>query len=253
MFSKLVKEKPKSSVIKVALEVLGSLLVAFLLLGCGDSGGGGGGEEDVCPETNLDIAVCDPIAGGPFSLIIDNDFFPLEVGSEFVLEGEEDGVTIRVEITVLDETEEIAGVTTRVVEEAEYEDGELVEVSWNFYAQAPDGTVCYFGEDVDIYEGGVVVSHEGQWRAGEKGNLPGILMPGDPDVGMVFNQELAPGQAEDISEVIAFGETITVPAGTFDDTLAMEDCNPLAGAEKDTKVYVREIGLAIDEEVELLP
>lgn len=254
MFSRVVKEKSKRSALKNVLEVLGSLLVVFLLFGCGDGGGGGGGGggEDVCPETNLDIAVCDP-TGGPFSLIIDNEFFPLVVGTQLVLEGVEDGETIRVEITVLDETEDVAGVTTRVVEEAEYVDGELAEISRNFFVQAPDGTVCYFGEDVDIYEGGVVVSHEGEWRAGENGNLPGIFMPSIPDIGMVYSNEFAPDVAEDQAEVIAIGEKIDIPAGIFDDTLTVEECNPLEDAERDIKVFVRGIGIAIDGVTELLP
>jgi hypothetical protein len=249
----MMKEESKSSALKVALEVLGSLLVVFLLLGCGSSGGGGGGEEDVCPETTLDIAVCDPVAGGPFSLIIDNEFFPLVVDTQLVLEGVEDGETIRVEITVLDETEDVAGVTTRVVEEAEWIDGELAEISRNFFVQAPDGTVCYFGEDVDIYEGGVVVSNEGEWRAGENGNLPGIFMPNIPDIEMIYSNEFAPGVAEDLAEVIALGEEIDVPAGIFDDTVTVEECNPLEDAERDIKVFVRGIGIAIDGVTELLP
>jgi hypothetical protein len=255
MFSRMMKEESRSSALKVALEVLGSLLVVFLLLGCGNGGGGGGGggEEDVCPETTLDIAVCDPVAGGPFSLIIDNEFFPLVVGTQLVLEGVEDGELIHLEITVLDETEDVAGVTTRVVEETEFVDGELAEISRNFFVQAADGTVCYFGEDVDIYEGGVVVSHEGEWRAGENGNLPGIFMPSIPDIGMVYSNEFAPGVAEDQAEVIALGEEIDVPAGIFDDTVTVEECNPLEDAEKDIKVFVRGIGIAIDGVTELLP
>jgi hypothetical protein len=220
-----------------------ALLLFLLVAGCGKSGGH-------CPSPNLDIAVCDPGAG-PFSLTIDNDFFPLEVGSQFVLEDE--GATSRVEISVLDETEEIAGVTTRVVRSTEYEDGELIEDTRDYFAQAPDGTVCYFGEDVDIYKGGEVTSHKGSWRAGVNGNLPGIQMPADPAVGMVFRQEFASGVAEDIAEVTALGEQIDIPAGMFDDTLSSKDCNPLESGAKDTKVYIRGIGLAIDEDAELLP
>ena len=37
-------------------------------------------------------------------------------------------------ITVLDETKDVYGVTTRVVEEREWKNGELYEVSRNFYA-----------------------------------------------------------------------------------------------------------------------
>ena len=255
MFSRKGKEKSKSITFKVAVEILGSLLVVFLLLGCGSGSGGGkggDGDEAECPATTLDIIVCDAAAGGPFSLIIDNEFFPLVVGEQLVLEGVEDGELIHVEITVLKETEDVAGVTTRVLEEAEWVDGELLEISRNFFAQAPDGTVCYFGEDVDIYDNGVVVSHEGEWRAGVGGNLPGIFMPGNPQLGDVYANEFAPGVAEDQAEVIDFGEEIDVPAGIFDDTLTIEECNPLEDAEKDIKVFVRGIGLGIDGPAELI-
>ena len=225
-----------------------AIFFIFSFYGCNTGGGGG---DETCPEPTLDISACDPDTV-TFSTIIDNEFFPLEAGTELVLEGEDDGETIRVEITVPGDTKIVAGVETLVMIETEYEDGELIEISRNFMAQAEDGTVCYFGEDVDIYEGGVVVSHDGQWRAGVDGNLPGIMMPGDPQVGDAFYQESAPGIAEDMSSIIAFGETIDVPAGVFDDTLTAEDCNPMEDAETDEKIYVSGIGLAIDEEAELI-
>ena len=228
-----------------------TLVFSFLIIGgCSSSNNGGGGGG--CPETNLSISVCDPSAG-PFSLLINNPFFPLFVGDELVLEGEDDeGTFLEIIITVLDETENVAGVTTRVVEEAESEDGEIVEISRNFFAQAPDGTVCYFGEDVDDYEDGEIVGHEGEWRAGENGNLPGIIMPGNPQVGQIFQQESAPGIAEDQAEIVAMGETIDVPAGEFSDTLTTLDCNPMENGAIDEKVYVEDIGLAIDEDAELV-
>jgi len=226
------------------------LTLAFLAMG-GCSGGGGGGNGGACPDTNMGIEVCDPDAG-PFSLVIDNGFFPVLVGSETVLEGTDDeGVFVRVETTVPGDTEMVAGVNTRVLIETEFQDGVLAEISRNFFAQAPDGTVCYFGEDVDIYEDGEVVSHNGAWRAGEGENLPGILMPADPEPGMIFLQEFAPGVAEDQTEITALGEEIDVPAGTFDDTLTAEDCDALDGTI-DLKVYINGIGLAIDEFAELI-
>lgn len=235
----------------------------FLVLwGGGCDGDGSGG---VCPATTLSIEVCDPETGGPFSLVIDNGFFPAVVGSQSVLEGVNDeGTEIRIEINVLDETEVVAGIETRVVEEVEFEDGVLIEVSRNFFAQASDGTVCYFGEDLDECPDGLEQvgdeflcngeepSHEGAWRAGENGNVPGIITPANPRVGDVFRQEGAPGIAEDQAEVLALGEPIEVPAGDFGDTLTTEDCNPLEGGARDLKVYVRGIGLAIDEDAELV-
>src|SRR6185503_2118392 len=82
----------------------------------------------------LDGAVCAASAGG-FSTTLDNPFFPLPTGgAAWVLEGGGE----RVEIRALDETEVVAGVTTRVVEERETEDGELTEISRNFMVQAAD-------------------------------------------------------------------------------------------------------------------
>ncbi|MBI1734545.1 MAG: hypothetical protein HYR51_05165, partial [Candidatus Rokubacteria bacterium] len=49
---------------------------------------------------------------------------------------------------------------TRVVRERETLGGELVEISDNYLAICNrDNSVIYFGEDVDRYENGVVVSH----------------------------------------------------------------------------------------------
>ena len=233
---------------RVSVSVLTVALSFLIIGGCSNSGSGDGG----CPETNTSIQVCDPETG-IFSVVIDNGFFPLVVGDELVLEGEDDeGAFLEIIITVLDETEVVAGVTTRVVEEEELEDGEVVEISRNFYAQAIDGTVCYFGEDVDDFEDGMIIGHGGEWRAGENGNLPGIIMPANPQVGDIYAQEVAPGIAEDQAEVVALGETIAVPAGTFSDTLTTLDCNPMENGAIDEKVYIRGIGLAIDEDAELV-
>lgn len=211
----------------------------------------GESSDDYKDFTRLDISVCAPSAG-PFSLTIDNDFFPLSVGSQLVLEGDDDGTLVSVQITVLDETENVAGVDTRVVEESESEDGEIVEISRNFFAAAPDGTVCYFGEDVDIYSGGTIVAHSGAWRAGEGENLPGIIMPGDPQVGTAFEQEHAPGVAEDMSAITSFGDEVSTPAGDFTDTLRAFDWDALgSGSGGDVKFYARGLGLIMDDVVRL--
>jgi hypothetical protein len=249
-----MKAKSKTSRSKAAVEIVGSLLVVFLVFGCGDGGGSNGnGGGATCPQTTLDIAVCDSATGGPFSLTIDNAFFPLVVGTQFVLEGVVDGELVRLVITVLDQTEDVDGVITRVVEERETADGVLTEVSLNYFAQAPDGTVCYFGEAVDIYDetGTNVVSHEGAWRAGENGAVSGIFMPADPQLGDIFANEIAPGVAEDQTEVIGVDEPISVPAGDFSETRTTEECNPLADAEKDTKAFARNVGIVIDGDLEL--
>ncbi len=217
--------------------------------GVGDTNGTGDGPDS--DAGILDVSVCDPSAG-PFSLEIDNQYFPLPVGQVSVLEGDEDGESIRLEITVLDETEVVAGVTTRVLEEREFEDGELIEVSRNFYAQAPDGTVCYFGEDVQDFEDGEVVGSAGQWRAGVGDNRPGIIMPANPAAGQVYSQEFAPGVAEDMAEVVGFDAGVTVPAGTYENVLRTIDTSPLDPGEEDVKLYAPGIGIVVDDVVELI-
>ena len=188
---------------------------------------------------------CDPDAT-TFTVDIDNPFFPLPVGQQVVLEGEEGGQHLLVRLTALDEIETVVGVRTRVIEEYEAKDGRVVEVSRNFFAQAQDGTVCYFGENVDMYDGaGNVTSHSGSWRAGVDANRPGIFMLPSLEVGIAFQQEIAPGIAEDQSQVIAVGERTDVPAGTFEDTATLRDGSPLDGGTGD-KIYARGIGLIVD-------
>lgn len=201
-------------------------------------------------ENLMDIGVCDPDTV-TFSEEVDNPFFPLPVGHQIILEGNDSGADLVVRITVLDEAESIAGVRTRVVEEYEAENGRVVEISRNFFAQAEDGTVCYFGEDVDIFDSdGDVTSNAGAWRADGERSLPGIYMPGSLEVGQAFQQEIAPGVAEDQAKVIALRESTVVPAGTFDDTATLLDRNPLDGGEG-TKVYARGVGLIVDESVRM--
>lgn len=203
-------------------------------------------------NSELEISVCDPKAG-PFSIDITNRYFPLPVGNVWVLEGVDQGTKERLQITVLDETEKVANVTTRVVEERHWEDDQLVEVSRNFFVQAKDGTVCYYGEETDIYENGQVVSHEGAWRAGEGDPIarPGIVMPGDPKVGMAYAQEVAPGVAEDQAEIVSIGKTVTVPADTYRDTLRTDETTPLEPGLVESKVYAPGVGLIVDDKLKL--
>ena len=214
------------------------------------------------PGDELDLALCAP-SQNTFSLTIDNSYFPLPVGREWVFRGKEQGQSMAVQITVLDETERLysgrGAVTTRVVDEVEWEDANenglldegdsLIEISRNFFAQTQDGTVCYFGEEVDIYEDGEVVSHEGAWRADDPGNAPGIFMPATPQPGMTHQQEVAPGVAEDRATITRSGSD-TGPAGTFADTITVRDFNPLDGS-RSTKVYARGVGLIADAPLEL--
>lgn len=184
----------------------------------------------------LDISVCDP-AKGPFSLTIDNPFLPLPLGMVHVLESS----TSKVQVSVLNQTEIVAGVTTRVVEERDWKNGSLSEVARNFFVQAPDGTVCYYGENVDEYRGGQIVGHSGSWRAGTGQNKPGIIMPSHPAVDQRYQQEVAPGVAMDHAEHVAMNQVLTTPTGTYKDVLVVKE------TPASDKRYQRGIGMIFDD------
>jgi hypothetical protein len=178
-----------------------------------------------------------------------NPFFVLEPGYTLVLADDED----RLVITVLNETRQVAGVETRVVEERESEDGELVEVSRNYFAISKrTNSVFYFGEEVDIYHDGKVVKHEGAWLAGEKGARFGLLMPGQPLLGARYYQELADGVAMDRAEIVGLKEKLSTPSGDYSDCLKTLETNALKPGEKEFKSYAPGIGLVQEESLRLV-
>jgi len=143
--------------------------------------------------------------------------------------------------------------SARVVEERETLDGQLEEVSRNFFSNCwPSRDVYYFGEETDIYENGSIVSHEGSWLAGRRGALPGIAMPEDGFiVGAKYYQEVAPRVALDRAEHTKSGFSVQVPAGRFDNCLAVEETTPLEPDDIGHKVYCRGVGLVKDDDLEL--
>ena len=233
-----------------------SLLVAaglgLLLLPQGARAGAG-------PQYTTDFA----LEGCTFTEWTGNKYFSLQPGHELELEGDDDGTLVQVEVEVTRDTKIIgfrtpAGkwlrVRTRVVTESEWEDEELVEISRNYFALCREtGDVFYFGEDVDNYEDGEIVDHDGSWLAGVNGAQPGLIMPGRFLLGSRYFQEQAPGVATDAGENVAMGLTIDVPFGSFTDCVEVLDTNPLdPGGGGDRKIYCPGVGLVVDEAVELV-
>ena len=173
-----------------------------------------------------------------------NEYFVLEPGFQIVLESK----GAKLAITVLDETKKVDGVLTRVVEEREWKNGELVEVSRNYFAiDEKTKDVFYFGEEVDMYQGGRVASHSGAWLAGKKRARAGLIMPGEPRVGMKYYQEIAPGVAMDRAEIISLDGTFETPAASFSKCLRTKEGTALNPLEEEFKTYAPGIGLIQDE------
>jgi hypothetical protein len=119
------------------------------------------------------------------------------------------------------------GVTARVVRDTVTEDGEIVEDTFDWYAQDRDGNVWYFGEDTAEFEAGEIVSRAGSFEAGVDGALPGIIMPADPRPGLSYRQEYYQGEAEDNGVVLSVDELADVPFGHYEDMLLTRDTNAL--------------------------
>ncbi len=175
-----------------------------------------------------------------------NDFFVLEPGFQIILESDNE----RLAVTVLDETKVVDGVTTRVVEEREWKNGKLKEISRNFFAIcAETKDVFYFGEDVDMYKEGKVDNHSGAWVAGLDGAKAGLIMPSKPEVGMKYYQEIAEGIAMDRAEVIKLDKVLETPAGTFEKCLLTKEGTKINPLEKEYKTYAPGIGLIQDQKL----
>jgi hypothetical protein len=224
------------------LSVALSLVLAAGTAGARSYGSSGGGWQDT-----FNLEGCD------FSSTGANDYFVLVPGHQLVLQEKDGSMTVDLVITVLNETKMVGGTETRIVEERESENGEIVEISRNYFAVCgPANDVFYFGEDTDIYEDGKVANREGSWLAGVDNATAGLVMPGKPEVGMKYYQEVAPGIAEDRAEVLSLSEAANTPAGRFDHVLKTEETTPLDLSEKEFKFYAPGIGLVQEEDLKLV-
>lgn len=93
--------------------------------------------------------------------------------------------------------------------------GKIEEVAYDLYAQADDGSVWYFGEEVSDFRDGAIVVTEGTWLAGRDGPAA-MIMPGDPQVGDVYRTENAPGFVFEEVTVTSVNETLDGPLGPIE-------------------------------------
>lgn len=130
-----------------------------------------------------------------------------------------------------------AEVECAILEEWEIEDGAIVEISRNYFAQSDRGTVWYFGEVVDIYEDGEVVSHDGSWLVGgpsgddpeetATAERPAVFMPACPRVGDVWKPEDLPEAGiEEFVKALKYVRKVRVPAGRYCRVLKVREKTP---------------------------
>lgn len=178
---------------------------------------------------------------------ITNPWLSLPVGRELEYKGETEDGTETITITISGHTKTVFGIETLIYRDTVWLDGEIVEDTTDYLAQDDDGNVWYLGEDVDNYEDGVVIDHDGSWLAGVDGALPGYWMKADPQVGDYYKQEFYEGEAEDEAKVLGTSERVQIELGTYRNCLKIQDIVP-GDAVVEYKYYCKEVGGLVLEE-----
>ena len=177
-----------------------------------------------------------------FVSTVDNPYYPLVPGTTLKYTEEDKGEIAENEITVTHDTRMIMGVKCIVVHDVVRKKGKIAEDTWDWVAQHKDGTVWYFGEDTKEISPGGLISTLGSWEAGVKDGQPGILMPAHPSPGEPYRQEYGLGVAEDMGQIAAVGQSVTVPAGTYTDCVMTKEWSLLESGHEN-KWYARGIGV----------
>jgi hypothetical protein len=200
----------------------------------------GGGGKPSFPRGS-EVVELDP---ADFTTQIDNTYWPMHPGSRWVYrERGNKGSEQRVEVVVTEMTKVIMGVEARVIHDVVTEDGQIVEDTFDWYAQASDGSIWYLGEDTKEYENGKVTSTEGSWEAGVDGAQAGVLLPGKPEVGVAYREEYLEGEAEDAAEILSLNEWVEVPYGFFrEEVLMTKEFTPLDRKVLEHKFYAKGVG-----------
>jgi hypothetical protein len=222
------------------IRALIGVLLIIVAAGCGSSSTG---------------AVIDPGDGGSYTVdisaedfvdVVDNPLFPLPVGARWAYESVGGGDPEHIDVVVLDETREVMGIAATVVRDTVKVGDEVIEDTYDWYAQDQDGNVWYLGEDTAEYENGEVTSTEGSWEAGVNGALPGIIMKAAPRVGDAYRQEYLEGEAEDLAKVVRLDESQQLSIGSLTGLVVIQEWTPLSPDVVEEKYYAAGLGNVLE-------
>ncbi|MEO5579937.1 MAG: hypothetical protein ABIR58_04710 [Gemmatimonadaceae bacterium] len=208
-------------------------LLTILSIACSNNPAG-----PVSPQYN-------PMLPTSWSATVTNPWFPLTAGTTMQYRAQTSDGLETITVEVLAEKKMIKGVSATLVRDRVYLNNNLVEDTFDWYAQDSDGNVWYLGEAVKDYENGVVVSTAGSWEWGVDNALPGIQMWANPasKVGTEYRQEYYKGHAEDWGKVISVNESATVPLGSFANCVTVEERVGLEPNQPhETKTYCSGVG-----------
>lgn len=181
------------------------------------------------------------------STAVDNRWFPLEPGTQWVFQGKaNDGkkrVSRKVVITVTDLVKVIDGIRSVVTYDLDYTAGELGESELAFYAQDDAGTVWLMGEYPEEIEDGKVVEAPA-WIAGRQDARAGILMKPEPEpYAPSYSEGWGPAAGwTDRAKVFETGSATCVPAGCYKDVLVIDEFNRDEPDTHQLKYYAPGVG-----------
>lgn len=180
------------------------------------------GLEVAAVSERVDLAM--PTFSNPTS--ITNPLFPVSQQASVLMLGTVDKQPFRTEVTLLPETRIIEWqglqVETAISQYNAFLGGRITEIAYDYYAQADDGSVWYFGEDVFDFRDGAIVVTEGTWLAGRDGPAA-MIMPGNPAVGDVYRPENAPGFVFEEVTVDSVSENLDGPLGPIEGGMAADE------------------------------
>jgi len=177
-----------------------------------------------------------------FTHVVSHAYFPLVPGTTHTFIEEDGRETRENKCTVTRETRTVMGVRCVVVQDTVTLAGVLVEESAAWYAQDRQGAVWRFGEATREFKSWGRVSTEGSWEAGVAGAQPGIVMPARPKIGERYRQEYLADVAEDIGQIAALDDAVTVPCGSYTGCVRTREWSMLeSGTSK--KWYAKGVGL----------
>jgi hypothetical protein len=188
-----------------------------------------------CAPTRDRVDLVRPTFSNPTD--ITNPLFPVSKLDSVVQVGTVDGKPFRSETTTLPNTGVVNwyGEEVRVVlsQYTAYLDGKIEEVAIDRYAQADDGSVWYFGEDVIDYVGGTAYFTEGTWLAGRDGP-PSMVMPAHPRLGDVFRVENVIGIVFEELTVVRVNKTLPGPNGPVHGAIVVDELGVSGGHSRKT-------------------
>jgi hypothetical protein len=180
---------------------------------------------------------------------VDNRYFPLVPGTEFVYDGVvvEDGERHphRVVFTVTGVTKKIHGIRTVVAWDRDFTDGELQEAELAFFAQDDRGNVWTMGEYPEEFDSGRFVGAPSTWIDGFGGGHGGIHMLARPRVGQTYVEGRVPAiEFLDVSTVVDTHARTCVRAGCFRKVVVVDETSPLdPESGHQIKYYAPRVGL----------